>query len=214
MAATVLGTEVDHGGPGFFGPGGDNWDGGDGDGRDNWRSPSGLPWLGMGLGLVSITSFFVALVSVYLFRSHSLLFWQPVAVPRWLWLSTALILTSSGTLEAARHALDRLRFDRLRRRLLLTGILGLAFLVSQLLALEQLFQQGLYLRGDPHASMFYVFTGAHGAHLVGGILALAWLSGRRPGLDRFRVQASVVTLYWHFMDVVWLGLFLVLLAKH
>jgi cytochrome c oxidase subunit 3 len=96
---------------------------------------------------------------------------------------------------------------------------GLAFLASQVLALRELVTQGIYLRHNPHSSLFYVLTGAHGLHLSGGIAALCYLLLRssllreRSGfpLRRQRSRNSVTALYWHFLTVLWVALFVALL---
>jgi cytochrome c oxidase subunit III len=101
--------------------------------------------------------------------------------------------------------------------LLLTGILGLAFLGSQLIAWRQLASQGIYVSTHPHSSFFYLLTGAHAVHIAGGLLALTilWLRSRpkldKPGLAATRqATADAVSIYWHFMDGLWIYLFLLL----
>ena len=169
--------------------------------------------------LASITTLFITIGMAYFARSRSTLNWQHIRVPRLLWLSTALILASSWTLECARGFLERKNSYRYAHWLELTLGIGLAFLASQLLALRELVTQGIYLRHNPHSSLFYVLTGAHGIHLLGGMAALCYLLLRaslRPEsvlLDyrRQRTRAAVSALYWHFLTVLWLGLFLSLL---
>jgi cytochrome c oxidase subunit 3 len=105
------------------------------------------------------------------------------------------------------------------RRIEITVLGGLVFLASQVLALRELVSQGIYLRHNPHSSLFYVLTGAHGLHLLGGIAALCYLLVRasmKPErspfqLMRQRSRTSVTALYWHFLTVLWVALFLGLL---
>ncbi len=100
-----------------------------------------------------------------------------------------------------------------------TVAIGAAFLASQLFALRELARQGIYLRNNPHSSLFYVLTGAHGIHLLGGMVALVCLlvtASRRPEvvLFDFRRQSSrtaAAALYWHFLAAIWLCLFVGLL---
>ena len=100
----------------------------------------------------------------------------------------------------------------------MTLFLGLAFLGSQLLSLRELMQQGFYLRYNPHSSLFYVVTGAHGLHLLGGMLALSFLVFRcalhAKNLGRearsHGALVSVTVLYWHFLDGLWVSLFALL----
>jgi cytochrome c oxidase subunit 3 len=161
--------------------------------------------------LVSITALFVTVGIAYFARSRSPINWQHIAVPHWLWLSTALILASSWTLETARAWFPRRDQARYARWMEITLGLGLAFLVSQILALHELVGQGIYLRHNPHSSLFYVVTGLHGLHLLGGMAALCYLLLRASLRPRQRSRIAVSALYWHFLSVLWLGLFLCLL---
>ena len=172
--------------------------------------------IGMWVGIASILMMFTALSSAYIVRAASANDWQSLTMPRILWLSTALIVVSSGTLEVARRKLkDATTTDK--RWLLATVLLGVAFLVSQLLAWRQLVQQGVYVSSNPHSSFFYLLTAAHGVHLLGGLTALAYLLLRRRAaqaneadLTKARAGADAVTLYWHFMDFLWVYLFVLL----
>jgi len=98
-----------------------------------------------------------------------------------------------------------------------TVVLGSGFLASQLIAWRQLMLQGVYIASNPHSSFFYLFTAAHGLHLLGGILALSYLLVRtrqKRGTIEGELQrvgaAEAATIYWHFMDGLWVCLFLLL----
>jgi cytochrome c oxidase subunit 3 len=172
---------------------------------------------------------FTALSSAYIVRAASSNDWQRLAMPRILLLSTLLILVSSGTLEAARRKLKQSSENMHRRWLLVTVALGLGFLASQLLAWRQLARQGIYVASNPHSSFFYLLTATHGVHLMGGLVAVIYLAIRTrctggtrhtavvgaQEVNEFAVakrQAATdaVTLYWHFMDFLWVYLFLLL----
>ena len=210
------------GGPRDLWPPGDHGDGGGDDGGEDAGRSRYVPGAGlfaMRFVLVSITTLFVTIGLAYFARSRSPANWQHIRVPHLLWLSTALILASSWTLESARSALERKNSHRYARWLELTLGTGLVFLASQLFALRELVTQGIYLRHNPHSSLFYVLTGAHGIHLLGGMAALCYLLLRaslRPesvlfDFRRQRTRAAVSALYWHFLSVLWLALFLGLL---
>ena len=173
--------------------------------------------IGMWVGLASIAMMFTSLSSAYIVRYASANDWLPLAIPRAMFASTALILISSVTLELARRNLKHFFQNAYTRYLLLTAFLGLAFLSSQLIAWRQLARQGIYLASNPHSSFFYLLTGAHAVHLLGGLLALSflWLRSRRVVLEpalvaRRQAIADAVTIYWHFMDGLWIYLFLLL----
>ena len=177
--------------------------------------------IGMWVGLASIAMMFTSLSSAYFVRSGTAPDWVPLRIPRVMFLSTALILISSVTIEVARRKLKQSFAEAYSRYLLLTGILGLAFLSSQLIAWRQMASQGIYVSTHPHSSFFYLLTGAHGVHIAGGLLALGvlWLRSRRkPGnsnspafVAKRQATADAVSIYWHFMDGLWIYLFLLLI---
>ncbi len=202
--------------PDPFDPGGGG--GGDDHGNDG-RGVPGAGLLAVRFLLVSISMLFVTVGVAYHQRARSSLHWQHIDVPSLLWLSTGLILVSSWTLEIARAALERKNSVRYARWLGVTVGMGVAFLASQLFALRELAGRGIYLRNNPHSSLFYVLTGAHGVHLLGGMIALVCLlitAARRPEvvLLDFRRQSgrtATAALYWHFLAGIWLCLFICLL---
>lgn len=209
------------GGPHNDGPGGNGGGGDDDDGRHD-RDRRGVPGAGllaMRFAMVSVTALFVTIGVVYFARSRSGLNWQHIRVPRLLWLSTALILTSGWTLENARAWLARKDGRRYMRSLTVTMCVGVAFLASQVLALQELVTQGIYLRHNPHSSLFYVVTVIHGFHLLGGMGALCYLLIRASNYppvvifdyQRQRSRFAVSALYWHFLTAIWLGIFVCLL---
>ena len=173
--------------------------------------------IGVWVAISSILMLFVALTSAYIVRSASGNDWQPIVMPKVLWLSTALILISSLTMEVSRRSLNRQNDAGYGRWLIITIALGLAFLASQVIAWRQLVRQGAYLASNPYNSFFYLFTAAHGLHLLGGILALSYLLLRTTkkrdtveGELRRAGAAGAATIYWHFMDGLWAVLFLLL----
>jgi cytochrome c oxidase subunit III len=213
------------GGPRGFDPDGGGGGGGDDDNEAERAGPQGVPGAGLlaiQIALVSISALFVTIAVVYFVRAQTPISWKPVGVPGFLWLSTALIVASSWTLETARRAFARIHAGEYARWLLITFFLGVGFLISQLLSLRQLLAQGIYLRHNPHSSLFYVVTGAHALHLLGGMIALFYLVVRaslgtgnvRMELGRQRTLMSVSVVYWHFLDALWLALFTLLLLWH
>lgn len=231
MATTVISTEKTvtrpatgtKGGRGGGGNGSSRGTGGrrPGGGDDGSRHlmPDHRYRIGMWVGLASIMMLFTALSSAYIVRSRvgTANDWRPIAIPQMLWVSTSLILLSSVTFEAARKFIKRGEDKGYRLWLMITVALGFGFLATQLLAWRDLVAAGIYVATNPHSSFFYVLTGVHGLHLLGGILMLgflllqAWRSGGE-GLARARRVDSVdaVAIYWHFMDGLWIYLFLLL----
>ena len=173
--------------------------------------------IGMWVALASIAMLFTALSSAYIVRASAASDWYRLAMPKVLLASTAIILASSATFEVARRKLKASIVSGYSGWLLITALLGLAFLGSQLIAWQQLRAQGVYVATNPHSSFFYLLTAAHALHLVGGLMALLYLLVRARKLlidGAVDVQRRAVTdavgIYWHFMDVLWIYLFLLL----
>jgi cytochrome c oxidase subunit 3 len=168
--------------------------------------------IGMLVSLASIAMLFTSLSSAYIVRSGVTYDWYPIAVPRVMFGSTALLLLCSVSIEIARRKLKQGLSQTYSKYLLLTGLLGLGFLVSQLIAWRQLAAQGMYISTHPHSSFFYVLTGTHGVHILGGLLGLSflWLRSKRLIDDKRQAAADAVAIYWHFMSALWIYLFLLL----
>lgn len=209
-------------GPGGGGPNGPGGPGGGGGEEPRRFSPDRYR-IGVLVGLASILMMFTALASAYVVRSGmpTSTDWRGGDMPSFVYVSTALIVLSSLTLARAQSAQRNNEPPAYRLWLGVTLLLGLGFLASQVLAWRELVGRGLYLASNPHSSFFYVLTGLHGLHLAGGILALALLCvhARRAGTASDSVEADlkrrtltdVVGIYWHFMDGLWVFLFLLLL---
>ncbi len=189
--------------------------GGDDDGakRRGPQSPvSRRYYTGVMLALVAILMFFMALTSSYIVRKGLGGDWQPVPLPSVLWMNTGVLLASSLTIELARRQLARANSPGFRLWWAVTTALGLAFLAGQLLAWRRLAAAGVYLPTNPSSSFFYTLTAAHGAHLLGGIVALLYVAVRsfeKAQVTR-AVAAEVASIYWHFMDGLWVFLLLLL----
>ncbi len=197
--------------------------GGDSGGQDGRREKFAAERyrIGMMAGIASILMMFLALVSAYIIRKGlpGSTDWKAIPLPTFAWVSTALILLSSISISLSRKAQAKNLEGDYRRWLLVTLSLGFAFLASQLMTWRQLVAQGLYVSTNPHSSFFYLLTGLHGIHLLGGILGLVYLIalGNRKRQTtsvnverRRRSMTEIVGLYWHFMDGLWVFLFLLL----
>jgi cytochrome c oxidase subunit 3 len=177
--------------------------------EDPNKSPPGLYRVGLLTACISISAFFIALVIAYYWRKLTPPFWDPVPVPKTLWLSTILILVSSVTFETARQLFRRGYWRMASHFLLATASLGAAFLASQLTAWRSLVMHGAFLKRNPHSSFFYLFTGLHAAHLIGGLVLLFVIV---LGKSKRRELVDVATQYWHFLGVLWIVLFYVLMT--
>lgn len=200
------------GGPARPPPGGDDSGGSDFKRRRRGQPSPNRYYTGIAVGIVSILMFFMALASAFLVRKGSSEDWVAVRIPWLLWVNTAVLLASSGTIELARKRLAVQDLSGFKRYWNSSAVLGVLFLVGQALAWRQLVSQGVYLASNPASSFFYIFTGAHALHLLGGVGALLYVSLRNFELAKVSrsVAAEVTSYYWHFLDALWIFLLLLL----
>jgi cytochrome c oxidase subunit III len=203
----------DIGGGGKLPPRDDGDDGG-GDG-DRWRrasSPVRRYSIGIGLAMVSILVFFLGLAVAFVVLERFNSAWVPVQLPRILWANTIVLLASSVTLELARRSLADFNLSRFQILWRITTALGVLFLVGQVIAWRELVDSRVFLNSTQASSFFYIFTGAHGVHLLGGICALLYVSLRKFEQAKVsrRAASQVASYYWHFMDGLWVLLFALL----
>jgi len=170
------------------------------------------------IGLLSFiavaTSLFALFLSAYLMRMR-LGDWRPLDEPNLLWLNTAVLVLASVAFQFTRGATKRGQPLTVKVGLLVGGACTILFLLGQLLAWRQLNANGFFLTENPANSFFYLLTALHGLHLLGGM----WVWGRTTlrlltGADAESVRLSVelCTVYWHYLLLVWIGLFALLLV--
>lgn len=182
----------------------------------------------MWVAVSAISMSFAAFTSAMIVRQDASSDWQRFQLPHILYFNTILLLASSVTLELTRQRIagipEALRSSSGSVKALLasgtywmyvTAGLGFAFLLGQMLAWRNLAAQGLFLATNPSSSFFYVFTALHGVHLLGGIGGLIYVlrklmrtngSADNSGLGAF-------SIYWHFMDILWVYLLLLLAIR-
>jgi cytochrome c oxidase subunit 3 len=212
------------GGNGNNGGGNNNNGGGNQDDQRAGFSPARY-WVCLATTLAAVLMTFAVLTTAYVARTSGARDWQPIEMPSLLWLSTALILASSITFEAARRSLTWRQTENggYRRWLTWTLVLGFGFLIAQAIVFRQLIARGFYLANNPHSAFFYILTGTHGVHLIGGIIALTYLLvqnnhsrahfvviNEMEAHIKQRTLSGVVALYWHFIAGLWIFLFALL----
>ena len=227
------------GGPGKIphrrGYGGDD---GDHDRSDDFLSRDRLRRfrIGIAAGIVSVGVLFVGLTTVYIWRQSTggrwdsemhvnIPDWHPLTLPyRLLFINTFALLLSSLTLELARRGVLKkteftslgIRAPRLQTELPWLGItvlLGFGFLAGQLMVWNLFRHQGIYLASYPSGSFFYLLTGLHAVHLLGGLIALLYTlagSWMKMKLDAQRIAVDITGWYWHFMALLWIYIFALL----
>ena len=192
-------------------PSPDGGEGGDGASGGSAAIPQRVYVTGITIGMGAILMFFMALVSAFIVRKGVGNDWRSFELPRILWLNTAILLASSATVVLARRKLGKDNLEGFRHWWAVTTVLGLFFLAGQLIAWRQMIAAGFYVATNPSGSFFYVLTAAHGLHLLGGIFALVYVGWLRLRKLTLATATEVASLYWHFMDGLWVFLFLILL---
>jgi len=186
------------------------------------KDSSGEPTrTGIWVGLSAIAMMFAALTSALYVREGAATDWHHIVLPPILWFNTLALIASSIALEVARRRIVAFMRGQEGNRsvpmlwLQITMLLGLVFVVGQYLAWLNLRSQGLYLPTNPNSSFFYVFTGVHVLHVLGGLggltrVMLKFHSTTNP-LRRSTLDAT--SYYWHFMGMLWIYLLFVLWMK-
>ncbi len=179
------------------------------------RGAFALPTASLGLRvfLAVVTVVFSLLVAAYAHRM-ALADWRPLPEPWLLWPNTAILILSSVGLQWARVAANRGRIDGVRVGLLAGGGFAFAFLAGQLLAWQQLAALGYFAATNPANAFFYLLTALHGLHLLGGLVAWGRTTAkmwRGCEVVELRLSVELCAVYWHFLLLVWLILFGLLL---
>lgn len=136
-----------------------------------------------------------------------------LSLPRVLWGNTVQLIVASLFLHRAAAAARRGDAQVLRRDLAVAALATVGFLLGQLIAWRDLTQAGSGLTAGPAASFFYMLTGLHGLHILGGLAALGMAATPRgPAARRLGVNLGLCAAYWDFLLIVWLGLLVLFLG--
>lgn len=186
------------------------------------KDPAGEPTrTGIWVGLAAIGMMFAALTSALYVREGAATDWHHIVLPPILWFNTLALIASGITLEIARRRVASFMRGLEPSRsspmfwLNITMALGLVFVIGQYLAWLKLRSEGLYLPTNPNSSFFYVFTGVHVIHVLGGLGGLSRVMVKfRSTTDRLRrCTIDATSYYWHFMGLLWVYLLFVLWLK-
>jgi cytochrome c oxidase subunit 3 len=221
MPATLAPPKIEKQSKSQIPPGGGIGQGGHGDDSHRWGPDGGgnqtsadTYRLGMWLALASVMMLFAGLTSAYVIRLGGSQDWRAIEIPRFLIPNSLLLLASSATLELFRRRLAATATRKARFWIAITVLLGAGFLAGQVAIWKALSAQGVYLSSNSYSSFFYLLTGCHAVHLSGGLVALVVLAGmafRQIQTTRGqRILADVTAIYWHFMDGLWIYLFVLL----
>ena len=165
--------------------------------------------IGLGVFLAVVGTLFALLISAYFMRMQ-VADWAQMPAPKLLWFNTGVLILSSVALQYAQVAARRGRMEDVGYGLIAGGLFAFAFLVGQLSAWLQLNAQGYFLAANPANAFFYLLTGVHGLHLLGGLVALALTADKvwwGFEVNRVRLSVQLCAVYWHFLLALWLILF-------
>lgn len=170
--------------------------------------------IGLWIFLAVVTSLFSLFLSAYSMRMHHSVGWCHLTIPGILWINSLVLLAASIAMQLASSAAGRGKRRIAQVTLIAGGALTIAFLAGQLLAWQAVGPSLYFIQGSPAIAFFYVLTTAHGLHLIGGLYVLGRATMRFAGgaeLIDLRQSLSLCAIYWHFLLLVWLAVFGVLL---
>ena len=174
-----------------------------------------LPSVTLGLRVfLAVASVLFSLLIVAYADRMTLGDWRSFPDPWLLWLNTAILMLSSGALHWACVSARRDQIDGVKDGLLAGGVFAFAFLAGQLLVWHRLVELDYFAASNPAYGFFYLITGLHALHLLGGLVAWGRTTAKAwQGFEAGKVRLSVelCAVYWHFLLVVWLILFALLL---
>lgn len=170
---------------------------------------------GLWLAMASITMMFGAFTSAYIVRQAAGN-WLEFRLPDVFYLSTIVILLSSVSLHTSYTHFKKAKEKTYKIFLIVSLILGISFVGLQYMGWTSLFNVGVDLKGNPSGSFLYLITGVHAAHVLGGIAAISVALLHAYTLnfkvsEKRRVRLQLVNQYWHFVDLLWVYLFIFLL---
>jgi cytochrome c oxidase subunit 3 len=163
-------------------------------------------WVALG----SIIMMFAGLTSAYIVKRDQP-GWTSFTIPKAFWYSTAVILVSSLTIQMALKAFKEREMLRYRNLIAATALLGVGFLLLQWSGFRQIWNSGVTFRGSGGGQFLYIIAGLHGLHALAGVIALLVLLIRAFAF-RIRsynsVPVELMSTYWHFVDLLWIYLFI------
>lgn len=165
--------------------------------------------------IASVIMIFAALTSAYIVRQSDGN-WRVFELPDSFWITSAIIFVSSITMHWAYLSAKRDNLETAKLAISITTLLGVAFLIGQFIAWGDLVKANVYFVGNPSGSFVYVLSGLHGLHIVGGVVFLLFVlvaTFRYKVHSKSLAQIEMCATYWHFLDGLWLYLFVFLLLN-
>ena len=200
------------GGPPPFNPDLPGFGGGGGGGDDGRREPGGdrkTSLTGIVVLMCASIMTFGSFLSAMIIRRGLGTEWGQTPIPTLLYWNTGLLLASSFVLDYARRILRRGKRQQFNWVWTFGTVMGIGFIVGQFIAWNQLTRNGFTVTSSPSSSFFYVVTWAHAAHAIGAMSALLYIAYRALRFQlgpKRRTVVDVATVFWHFLDFLWLAI--------
>ena len=142
--------------------------------------------------------------------------WKSLSEPWLLWINTSILILTSFVFHKTKIFFDRNNFEKTKNSLLLVGFLSFAFITGQLLVWQHFINIGQYASTNPANAFFYLFTALHGLHLLGGLFfwgrATTKIFSENFSVSKAKQSIELWAIYWHFLLIVWLILFGLMVA--
>ncbi len=161
------------------------------------------------LFIITIIMLFASQTSAYIVRRAEGN-WTEFEIPLIFWYSSLVLIVSSIFMQLSLMAAKKDEFGKLKAFISISFLLGIIFLIMQYIGWQNLQTQGIYLKGNPSGSFYYIITGLHGFHLITGLIVMLFSFYSSFKMDihsKNLIRLEVCTIYWHFLDLLWIYLF-------
>lgn len=161
------------------------------------------------LFIITIIMLFASQTSAYIVRRAEGN-WTEFEIPLIFWYSSLVLIVSSIFMQLSLMAAKKDEFGKLKAFISISFVLGIIFLFMQYMGWQNLQTQGIYLKGNPSGSFYYIITGLHGFHLITGLIVMLFSFYSSLKMDihsKNLIKLEVCTIYWHFLDLLWIYLF-------
>lgn len=161
------------------------------------------------LFIITIIMLFASQTSAYIVRRAEGN-WTEFEIPLIFWYSSLVLIVSSIFMQLSLMAAKKNEFGKLKAFISISFLLGIIFLFMQYMGWQNLQTQGIYLKGNPSGSFYYIITGLHGFHLITGLIVMLFSFYSSLKMDihsKNLIKLEVCTIYWHFLDLLWIYLF-------
>lgn len=172
------------------------------------------------IGFMGVATVLFSLFSIaYRMRMNMSTDWVALGEPKILWMNTGLLILASIALQWAWMTSRKGALDQAKRTMIIAGILTAGFLVGQYLAWSEMSANGFFARTNPSYAFFYLLTGLHGLHILGGLVA--WIRATERLFapadtplheTRIKLGIELCAIYWHFLLAVWVLIFALMLS--